>query len=250
MQLPPLQSATLIRRYKRFMADVTLSNQEQITLHCANTGAMTGCGDKGDTVWFSDSKSTTRKYPCSWELTELPNGNLVCINTHRSNQLVYEALQNKQIVELADYQQITPEVKYGEENSRIDFLLQGEGLPDCYVEVKSITLVKNNIGMFPDAVTTRGQKHLRELMAMKKQGYRAVVLFAGLHNGFDCFKIAEYIDPEYDKLLKQALKEGVEAYAYAGEFEKINGIPTALSLTKVVPFINSKPYLSAEKAEL
>ncbi|MCI5763932.1 MAG: DNA/RNA nuclease SfsA, partial [Actinobacillus porcinus] len=90
----------------------------------------------------------------------------------------------------------------------------------------------------------------RELMVMKKQGYRAVVLFAGLHNGFDCFKIAEYIDPEYDKLLKQALKEGVEAYAYAGEFEKINGIPTALSLTKVVPFINSKPYRSAEKAEL
>lgn len=237
MQLPPLQSATLIRRYKRFMADVQLPTQEQITLHCANTGAMTGCGEKGDTVWFSNSQSTTRKYPCSWELTKLPNGNLVCINTHRSNQLVYEALQNKQILELADYSQITPEVKYGEENSRIDFLLQGEGLPDCYVEVKSITLVKNNIGMFPDAVTTRGQKHLRELMVMKKQGYRAVVLFAGLHNGFDCFKIAEYIDPDYDKLFKQALREGVEAYAYAGEFEKTDGIPTALSLSQAVPFI-------------
>lgn len=237
MQLPPLQSATLIRRYKRFMADVQLPTQEQITLHCANTGAMTGCGEKGDTVWFSDSQSSTRKYPCSWELTELPNGNLVCINTHRSNQLVYEALQNKQILELADYSQITPEVKYGEENSRIDFLLQGDGLPDCYVEVKSITLVKNNIGMFPDAVTTRGQKHLRELMAMKKQGHRAVVLFAGLHDGFDCFKIAEYIDPDYDKLFKQALREGVEAYAYAGEFEKTDGIPTALSLSQAVPFI-------------
>ncbi|MDD7568473.1 MAG: DNA/RNA nuclease SfsA [[Actinobacillus] rossii] len=237
MQLPPLQSATLIRRYKRFMADVQLPTQEQITLHCANTGAMTGCGEKGDTVWFSDSKSTTRKYPCSWELTELLNGNLVCINTHRSNQLVYEALQNKRILELADYSQITPEVKYGEENSRIDFLLQGDGLPDCYVEVKSITLVKNNIGMFPDAVTTRGQKHLRELMAMKKQGHRAVVLFAGLHNGFDCFKIAEYIDPDYDKLFKQALREGVEAYAYAGKFEKTGEIPTALSLSQAVLFI-------------
>ena len=237
MQFPPLSSAKLLRRYKRFLTDVQLPNGDEMTIHCANTGAMTGCGEKGDTIWYSDSQSETRKYPCSWELTELPNGNLVCINTHRSNQLVHEALLNKQILALQDYDNVTPEVKYGEENSRIDFLLKGEGLPDCYVEVKSITLVKNNIGMFPDAVTTRGQKHLRELMAMKKQGHRAVVLFAGLHNGFDCFKIAEYIDPEYDKLLKQALKEGVEAYAYAGEFEKTAGIPTALRLTKVVPFI-------------
>lgn len=237
MQFPPLQSGSLIRRYKRFLTDVQLATGDEITIHCANTGAMTGCGEKGDTIWYSDSQSETRKYPCSWELTQLQNGNLVCINTHRSNQLVYEALLNKQILELAEYNHITPEVKYGEENSRIDFLLKGEGLPDCYVEVKSITLVKNNIGMFPDAVTTRGQKHLRELMAMKKLGHRAVVLFAGLHDGFDCFKIAEYIDPEYDKLLKQALQEGVEAYAYAGKFEKNQGIPTALSLTKVVPFI-------------
>ncbi|MDG2950561.1 DNA/RNA nuclease SfsA [Exercitatus varius] len=237
MQFPPLQSAAFIRRYKRFMADVERPNGEIITLHCANTGAMTGCAEKGDTVWYSDSKSATRKYPCSWELTQLANGNLVCINTHRSNQLVHEALQNKGIKELADYSEIYPEVKYGEENSRIDFLLKSEGLPDCYVEVKSITLVKNNIGMFPDAVTSRGQKHIRELLAAKKQGHRAVVLFAGLHDGFDCFKIAEYIDPEYDRLLKNAMQQGVEAYAYAGKFEKIQGIPTALSLTHKVPFI-------------
>ena len=143
MQFPPLSPATLIRRYKRFMADVQLPTQEQLTLHCSNTGPMPGCGEKGDTLWFSDPQSTTRKYPCSWELAELRNGNLVCINTHRSNQLVYEVLQNKQILELANYSQITTEVKYGEENSRIDFLLQGDGFPDCYVEVKSITLVKN-----------------------------------------------------------------------------------------------------------
>lgn len=237
MQLPLLQAATFIRRYKRFMADVELPNGEIMTIHCANTGAMTGCAEKGDTVWYSDSKSTARKYPCSWELTQLSNGNLVCINTHRSNQLVHEALQNKVIKELADYSEIYSEVKYGEENSRIDFLLKGEGLPDCYVEVKSITLVKNNIGMFPDAVTTRGQKHLRELLAMKKQGHRAVVLFTGLHNGFDCFKTAEHIDPEYHRLLKDAMQQGVEAYAYAGEFEKTQEIPTALSLTGKVSFI-------------
>lgn len=238
MQLPELQAAVLLKRYKRFMADVQLENGDILTIHCANTGAMTGCGEAGDKVWYSDSKSTTRKYPHSWELTQLKNGQLVCINTHRSNQLTFEALQNKQIKELAMYDQILPEVKYGEENSRIDFLLKGEGLPDCYVEVKSITLVKHNIGMFPDAVTTRGQKHLRELMAMKKLGHRAVVLFAGLHNGFDRFKVAEYIDPEYDRLLKEAIRQGVEVYAYAGEFNIENQKPTTLRLTKTVPYIS------------
>ncbi len=237
MQLPSLQAAKLIRRYKRFLADVELANGEILTIHCANTGAMTGCGEAGDTVWYSVSDSATRKYPHSWELTQLKNGQLVCINTHRSNQLTFEALQNKQITELAMYDQILPEVKYGEENSRIDFLLKGEGLPDCYVEVKSVTLVNGNIGMFPDAVTTRGQKHLRELMAMKKLGHRAVVFFAGLHNSFDCFKTAEYIDPEYDKLLRQAMKEGVEVYSYAAEFEISAQIPTALSLTEAVKLI-------------
>lgn len=237
MQLPELQSAILIRRYKRFMADVELANGEILTIHCANTGAMTGCGEKGDMIWYSDSKSTMRKYPHSWELTQLQNGQLVCINTHRSNQLTLEALQNKTIKELAEYNEIYPEVKYGEENSRIDFLLKAEGLPDCYVEVKSVTLLKNNIGQFPDAVTTRGQKHLRELMAMKAQEHRAVIFFAGLHNGFDCFKVAEYIDPDYAKLLKEAIGLGVEVYCYACEFQKINGIPTALRLTQSVPLL-------------
>ena len=108
MQLPTLQSAKLIRRYKRFLTDIELPNGEVITIHCANTGAMTGCGEKGDTVWYSHSDSQTRKYPHSWELTQLANGQLVCINTHRSNQLVFEALQNKQIKELAMYDEIYP----------------------------------------------------------------------------------------------------------------------------------------------
>jgi len=237
MQLPALQSAKLISRYKRFLADIELPTGDIMTIHCANTGAMTGCGEKGDTIWYSHSDSQTRKYPHSWELTQLENGQLCCINTHRSNQLVFEALQNKQIKELSMYDEIYPEVKYGEENSRIDFLLKSEGLPDCYVEVKSITYVNNDkkLGMFPDAVTTRGQKHLRELIAMKKQGHRAVIFFCGLHDGFDHFQIAKHIDAKYDALFQQALKEGVEAYAYAAEFEKTQGIPTALHLTKVVP---------------
>ena len=213
MQLPTLQPAKLIRRYKRFLTDIELPNGEVITIHCANTGAMTGCGEKGDTVWYSHSDSQTRKYPHSWELTQLANGQLVCINTHRSNQLVFEALQNKQIKELARYDEIYP-------------------------EVKSITFVKGTLGMFPDAVTTRGQKHVRELLAMKKQGHRAVVLFAGLHDGFDRFKIAEFVDPEYDRLLKDAKSQGVEAYAYAGKFDISDGIPTALFLTESVPYID------------
>ena len=238
MQFPPLQSATLIRRYKRFLADIQLPNNEVITIHCANTGKMTGCGDKGDTIWYSDSKSTTRKYPCSWELTQLKNNEIVCINTHRSNQLTHEALQNKVIESLAMYDEIFPEVKYGEENSRIDFLLKANGQPDCYVEVKSVTLVKGTLGMFPDAVTTRGQKHLRELMLMKEQGHRAVVFFAGLHSGFDRFKVAEFIDPDYASLLKEAIKIGVEIYAYTCDFDFIDNIPSAIKLTQSVPCLD------------
>lgn len=237
MQLPELKPAKLLRRYKRFLADIELPNGEILTIHCANTGAMICCGSVGDTVFYSTSDSTTRKYPHSWEITQLQNEQLVCINTHRSNQLTLEALQNKQIKELAIYDQILPEVKYGEENSRIDFLLKAKGEPDCYVEVKSVTLVDGNIGMFPDAVTTRGQKHLRELIAMKKLGHRAVVFFAGLHNGFDCFKTAVHIDPEYDKLLRQAIREGVEVYSYAVEFEISGKIPTVLSLTSSVKIV-------------
>ena len=126
---------------------------------------------KGDTIWYSHSDSQTRKYPHSWELTQLANGQLCCINTHRSNQLVFEALQNKKIKELAMYDEIHPEVKYGEENSRIDFLLKGNDLPIVMWKWKSITYVDNDkkLGMFPDAVTTRGQKHLRELIAMKSK---------------------------------------------------------------------------------
>ncbi len=235
MQFPPLQPATLLRRYKRFLTDVSLPNGEEITLHCANTGKMTGCGEKGDRIWYSNSQSKTRKYPCSWELTELPNQVLACINTHRSNLLAVEALENKLIPELSAYDNLQTEVKYGEENSRIDILLTGENLPDCYVEVKSITLVKGTVGFFPDAVTTRGQKHLRELMHMKAQGKRAVIFFAGLHAGFDRFTVAKNIDPAYAKLLHQAIKEGVEVYAYACKFTLENQIPVAMQLTHAVP---------------
>lgn len=238
MQFPPLQSAILLRRYQRFMADVRLANNNILTLHCANTGKMTGCGQAGDKVWYSDSGNPKRKYPCSWELTELANGVLVCINTHRANQLTLSAIQNQHIPELAGYAHLETEVKYGKENSRIDILLRDPVKGECYIEVKSITLVEHRLGMFPDAKTTRGQKHLRELMAMRAEGKRAVVFFCGLHSGFDQFTVAQKIDPIYAKLLKDAIACGVEVYAYACEFTRQNGVPVAIHLTHSVPCID------------
>lgn len=235
MQLPHLQSAILVRRYKRFLADVQLPNSNIITIHCANTGAMTGCADPGDTVWYSTSNNLKRKYPHSWELTEKPNGDLICVNTIRANQLTYEALQQQKIIELANYQTILPEVKYGEENSRVDFLLQQTALVDCYLEVKSTTLMQNTIGMFPDAKTERGQKHLRELIHVQQQGKQAVIFFAALHSAVQTFCVAEQIDPQYASLLRQAQQTGVKALSYACIFHKQQQIPTALELTHSIP---------------
>lgn len=170
----PLKSATLVKRYKRFLADVVTPEGETLTLHCANTGAMTGCAEPGDTVWYSTSDNPKRKYAHSWELTQTRTGHFICINTLRANELVKEALALGNIAQLQGYDSLRSEVRYGEENSRIDFLLESETKPACYIEVKSVTLLTDGCGYFPDAVTTRGQKHLRELQSVVEQGLRAV----------------------------------------------------------------------------
>ena len=126
---PELQSATLIQRYKRFLADVVTPAGEHLTLHCPNTGAMTGCATPGDTVWYSASENTKRKYAHTWEMTQTQQGAFICVNTLRANQLVKEAIVENRIAELLDYSVIKSEVKYGEEGSRIDFMLQAEGRP-------------------------------------------------------------------------------------------------------------------------
>lgn len=172
---PPLQSATLIKRYKRFLADVMTPAGETLTLHCPNTGAMTGCATPGDTVWYSTSDNPKRKYAHTWEITQTQQGAFICVNTLRANMLVKEALQNDVIAPLTGYSVLKSEVKYGEERSRIDFLLQADDGRNCYIEVKSVTLAENEYGYFPDAVTERGQKHLRELMSVVAAGDRAVV---------------------------------------------------------------------------
>ncbi|NOH97275.1 DNA/RNA nuclease SfsA [Vibrio sp. 99-70-13A1] len=217
---PPLEPATLIKRYKRFLTDITLPDGSERTIHCANTGAMTGCATEGDTVWYSTSDNPKRKYPNSWELSETLEGHKICINTARANQLAVEAIENGAIVELLGYKELRTEVKYGSENSRIDILLNDPDKPSCYVEVKSVTLLDDTLqgqGYFPDTVTTRGQKHLRELTEMVESGSRAVLLFTVLHSGIEKVSSAHHIDAKYSLLLKQAQDAGVEVLCYKAE---------------------------------
>jgi len=215
---PKLKSATLIKRYKRFLADIKLPSGEIRTIHCANTGAMTGCAEPGNTVWYSTSNNLKRKYPNSWEMTQSTDGDLICINTIRANNLVVEAIRSNVISELLDYDYLKTEVKYGSENSRVDIYLESKEKKPCYVEVKSVTLLANNgQGYFPDTVTIRGQKHLRELTEVVNNGNRAILLFTVLHSGIEKVSVAHHIDANYSLLLKQARKVGVEILCYKAE---------------------------------
>lgn len=220
--IPALQPATLVQRYKRFLADVITPEGETLTLHCPNTGAMTGCATPGDTVWYSTSLNAKRKYPHTWEITQTTQGAFICVNTLRANQLVKEAIALNMLAELRGYSSIKSEVKYGAEGSRIDFMLQAEDRPECYIEVKSVTLADQDNGYFPDAVTLRGQKHLRELISVAAAGKRAVLLFAVLHSAIERFSPARHIDPKYAQLLNEAQKQGVEVFAYKAELSADN----------------------------
>lgn len=214
----PFQKAILIKRYKRFLADVILEDGTETTIYCANTGAMTGCATPGDTILYSISENKKRKYQHTWEFTLTQANHWICVNTAKANALVASAIEQHQIQELMGYANCKAEVKYGEENSRIDFLLTDKDKPDCYVEVKSCTLLDEREqagdGYFPDAVTTRGQKHLRELIEMKQQGFRSVLLFAVLHSGIKRVQAADFIDKKYALLLEQAKEAGVEVICY------------------------------------
>lgn len=227
---PPLQPARLIKRYKRFLADVITPTGETFTLHCANTGAMTGCATPGDTVWYSTSTNPKRKYAHSWELTHTQQGDWICVNTLRANTLVREAIENNIIKELTGYNTLTSEVRYGSENSRIDLLLQAENRANCYIEVKSVTLLQHQRGYFPDAVTLRGQKHLRELQHEAETGQRAVLFFAVLHSGIEHVTPAHHIDAHYAALLTQAQQAGVEIIGYRAIIS-----PEGMSLSSSLP---------------
>ncbi|NOX37741.1 MAG: DNA/RNA nuclease SfsA [Calditrichaeota bacterium] len=212
MRLPePLLDGHLIRRYKRFLADIALADGRQVTAHCPNSGSLLSCNIPGSPVRISVSDNPRRKLKYTWELVRV-NDVWVGINTHYPNRLVKEGIEQGIIQELQGYEQILQEVRYGE-NSRIDLLLQS-GNDRCYVEIKNVTLVENSVAYFPDAVTVRGQKHLRELMAMVEAGHRAVIFFLVQREDNHQMAPADHIDPEYGRLLRQAHDVGVEILAY------------------------------------
>jgi len=209
--LPQLIPAVLIRRYKRFLADVELSDGSQITVHCPNSGSMAGCAVPGSRVLISRSPNPARKYCYTWELVEA-DGHWVGINTGLPNRLAREAIEAGVMTELQGYDRIRQEVAYGS-NSRIDLLLTGEG-GLCYLEIKNVTLVDGERALFPDAVTTRGQKHLRELMQVVAAGHRGVTLFMVQRQDAVAMSPADGIDPIYGQLLRRAAESGVELLAY------------------------------------
>lgn len=211
------QPATLIRRYKRFLADIRLHDDSLLTIHCPNTGSMRGCADAGNLVYYSRSGNTKRKFPCTWELAKTVTGHWICVNTSLPNKVVGEALLADSIPELAGYSEHLAEVRYGR-NSRIDWLLKDHpSAADCYIEVKNVTLLENGQGYFPDAVSTRATKHLQELMEVKAAGCRAVIFYLVSHSGINRVAPAKHIDPEYARAFGLAVKHGVEALAYRAQ---------------------------------
>ena len=208
----PLIEGRLIKRYKRFLADVELPDGSQVTAHCANPGSMMGLKEPGLRVWLSESTNPKRKLKYSWELLEV-DGGLVGINTNHPNGIVYDAIKLNKINELTGYSNSKREVKYGK-NSRIDILLE-EGNSSCYVEVKNVHLKRNGaLAEFPDSVTARGAKHLQELGDMVEAGHRAVMFYLVQRTDCSAFALADDIDPTYADAFKTARERGVEMLCY------------------------------------
>ena len=220
----------LIRRYKRFLADVILHTGEEITAACANTGAMLGLDEPGSTVWLSRSENAARKYRHTWELIEIPRLGLVGVNTGSPNRITAEAIRAGVLPELAGYDSMRSEVKYGR-NSRIDLLLEGQGRKPCYVEVKNAHLFRQP-GMveFPDCVTERGRKHLHELAGMVRSGARAAMVYLVQAAAPTRFALAEDLDPSYLQAFREARKAGVEAFALC-----CNVTTTEITASRAVP---------------
>jgi sugar fermentation stimulation protein A len=242
---PPLQKAQLLKRYKRFLVDVRFADGDMVTVYCPNTGSMRNCIVEGSACWLSASDNPARKYRYTWELaTTLDNG-FACINTLRATTLVREAIEGDLVKELRNYANLESEVKYGKEGSRIDFLLKNRNDGDrrvCYVEVKSVTLLESkggnkkeskNRGYFPDAISTRAAKHLRELMHIVQQGDRAVLFFCVQHSKIKSVSPADHIDAKYGELLRAAIDTGVVVVAYKAKISS-----RELVLVEAIPVVN------------
>ncbi len=210
---PPLIRGTLLRRYKRFLADIALGDGSEVTAHCPNPGSMLDVAVLKRPVALSRSSAPKRKLQYTWEMIHLGRS-WVGVNTARPNALVAESIERGRIPELAGYESMKREARYGE-NTRFDFLLTNSGRPDCYVEVKSVTLAHGDTALFPDSVTIRGQKHLRELQGAARRGHRAVMLFWVYRQDCRWFSPADRIDPEYGRLLRRAVQNGVEVFVYS-----------------------------------
>lgn len=242
MRLPPLVEGRLIQRRNRFVAEVDLGG-EAVEAHCPNTGSMLGCKTPGSRVWLSRAENPKRKLAWTWEIVEVQPvdaqpaaggpGVLVGIHTGRPNALVEEAFLAGRLPELINYPVLRREVRYGLENSRIDLLLEGAGLPPCYLEVKNVTAqVAGTIGFFPDAVTDRGAKHLREMIEVVRGGARAMVVFCVQRGDVTEIRPAEEIDPVYARGLRAALAAGVEVVALQAAVT-----PEEITLVKRLPVV-------------
>lgn len=219
MQFEKLIKGKLLKRYKRFLADIILENKEIITAHVPNSGAMTSCIEENCDVWITFHDNPKRKLKYTLELT-LINENLICTNTGVANKIAIEAIKNGTIKELQNYNSLKPEQKYGQ-NSRIDILLENEN-EKCYVEVKSVSLKIDDYLAFPDAVTSRGTKHLNELYEMTLQGHRAVMLYIIQRTDNLPFRLACEIDKKYCELFNEVTKKGVEVLVYQSNIDYEN----------------------------
>ncbi|MDX1707698.1 MAG: DNA/RNA nuclease SfsA [Desulfobacterales bacterium] len=209
---PKLIPATLLKRYKRFLADVKLVNGETVTAHCPNTGSMAGCSEPGRKVYLSVHDNPRRKYKYTWELIDMQTS-LVGINTLVPNRLVGRSIEQKLIPELAQYKKVKREVKIGA-HSRLDLLLTDGSGEYCYIEIKNCTLVNDGVAQFPDAVTARGLKHIVELENLVKAGHRCIMFYFIQRMDARVFRPADHIDPAYGRRLRQATEKGIEILAY------------------------------------
>ncbi|MBF9035151.1 DNA/RNA nuclease SfsA [Rhodobacterales bacterium HKCCE2091] len=232
----PLVRATLIRRYKRFLADVRLPDGTEAVAHCPNPGAMLGLADPGLAIWVEPNDDPRKKLKYGWRLAELPDGHWCGIDTSVPNRVVFEALSAGAVAELSGYDQVRPEVAYGT-GSRVDFLCRGADLPDAYVEVKNVHLRRDgDLAEFPDSVTARGAKHLAELSEMAAQGHRAVMLY--LVQRTDCARMgfAADLDPTYAAAVERAAAAGVEMLAYDTTIS-----PEGVGLGRAIPVTGKLP---------